>query len=273
MKITKKNLQDLIKEETFKILNEDRSEIGYVVAKALRNRDKEDIAGPPSPVGEAAQQLLDTLNGNAPGAGPRVETPEQRMMKVKQELNAHLTNFVDKQHLQNLTFDQLKTELETLTGQTPAAGPLPSAADEKAERKRLLAIIKDRNASLGARRAARAKLRAMGPPGYDPDQGSLTKESLTVKKFKYLIKEELTNLLQEKNWARDEEIDAKLDLAARMLSTAKSNSSLYHLKEAADALAVVTSRLQGRARPGGQLVAVLQAFAKIVQPKSTNPPA
>ena len=58
-----------------------------------------------------------------------------------------------------------------------------------------------------------------------------------------------------------------------MLSTAKSTSSLYHLKEAADALAVVTSRLQGSARPGGELVAVLQAFAQIVQPKKTNPPA
>ena len=178
---------------------------------------------------------------------------------------------ITKKNLQDL----IKEETNKILSEKPATatqGATSPAAEEKAERKRLLAIIKDPNASKEAIKKAKEELAAMGPPGYDPDQESLP-ESLTAKKFKSLIKEELTNLLQERSWTRDEQIDNKLESASQLLARAKQNSSMYHLQEAVDDLRAVITSLQGKVANPAELAKLVQTFAQIGQPKSTNPPA
>jgi len=70
----------------------------------------------------------------------------------------------------------------------------PSPADEeKAERKRLLAIIKDPNSTAKQIADAKKEMAELGPPGFDPDQGSI-EENLSVDARLKLIEREMAKV-------------------------------------------------------------------------------
>tara|TARA_E500000331_G_scaffold14765_2_gene12965 strand:+ start:944 stop:1294 length:351 start_codon:yes stop_codon:yes gene_type:complete len=88
--------------------------------------------------------------------------------------------------------DLIKEETIKVLSEEPAESP---ADKEKAERKRLLAIIKDPNSTAKQIADAKKELEDLGPPGFDPDQGSI-EENLSVDARLKLIEKEVAKVTE-----------------------------------------------------------------------------